>query len=77
MANYKKNIELTRVNINLPTNLVERVKEYALKMGLNTTNAYVVLLNNGLDQKRTIDFLGKLIENLPENKDTEFDKLIN
>lgn len=69
MVNYKKNIELTKVNVNLPTNLVERVKDYALKMGINTTNAYVVLLNNGLDQKKTIDFLSKLIENLPENED--------
>lgn len=51
MATYKKEIELTRVNVNLPTNLVERVKEYSNKMGLTTTSAYIVLLNNGLDQK--------------------------
>lgn len=47
----EKNVQLQRVNINLPSNLVERVKEYAYSLGINTTSAYIVLLNQALDQK--------------------------
>lgn len=76
MATYKKEIELTRVNVNLPTNLVEKVKKYAVEMGLTTTSAYITLLNNGLDQKNTIDFLSQLISKVQneENLDDINDK---
>ena len=40
----KSNIELTRVNINLPTFLVKKVKDYAINLGVNTTTAYIILL---------------------------------
>ena len=53
----KKAKELTRVNINLPNNLIERVKEYADSLGLPVTSAYIILLNQGLEQK---DMLSKL-----------------
>ncbi len=44
------NLELTRVNINLPKKLVEKVKKYGVSLGINITSAYVVLLNQGLDK---------------------------
>lgn len=50
-------IELRRVSINLPSNLVDRVKEYGDSLGLNTTSAYIVLLNQALDQKDTMAYL--------------------
>ena len=50
-------IELVRVNMNLPNSLVERVKDYANKVGINTTSAYIVLLNQALDQKESIESL--------------------
>lgn len=43
-----KKIELSRVNMNLPLPLVEKVKDYAKEMGLNVTSAYIILLNCGL-----------------------------
>ncbi len=46
-----KNIELKRVNINLPLSIIERVKDYADNLGINTTSAYIVLLNQALEQK--------------------------
>jgi hypothetical protein len=46
-----KNSELTRVSINLPLNIVEKVKSYADSLGINTTSAYIVLLNQALEQK--------------------------
>lgn len=60
MANTKK-IDLMRVNINLPIAVVNRVKEYADKLGINTTSAYIVLLNQALDQKEMTDNLPAMI----------------
>lgn len=44
MAKTKSKIEFTRVNMNLPTDLVERVKEHSESIGINTTSGYIVLL---------------------------------
>lgn len=62
MTQKKKKIELKRVNMNLPADLVQRVVEYGESKGLNTTSAYIVLLNQALDQKSTIDTLPLFIE---------------
>lgn len=48
------NVQLTRVNMNLPSKLVERIKEYAASLGLPLTQAYTVLLNQALEQKDVI-----------------------
>lgn len=47
----QKNTELKRVNINLPLSTIEKVKDYADSLGINTTSAYIVLLNQALEQK--------------------------
>ena len=62
MTNEKTKIELKRVNINLPINLIERVKDYADSLGLNTTSAYIVLLNQALDQKQSLNSLPAIVE---------------
>ena len=62
MAKEKSNIVLKRVNINLPTDLVERVIEYADSIGINTTSAYIVLLNQALDQKEQVKSLPVLLD---------------
>lgn len=62
MAKTKSKIEFTRVNINLPTDLVERVKDYSEKIGINTTSGYIVLLNQALDQKQTMNNLPQLMQ---------------
>lgn len=55
-------IELKRVNMNLPADLVQRVVDYGLSKGLTTTSAYIVLLNQALDQKDTVDNLPLMLE---------------
>lgn len=55
-------INLQRVNINLPTDLVNRVKEYANKNGINTTAAYIILLNQALDYKIVVDNIPYMLE---------------
>lgn len=68
MAKTKSNIEFTRVNINVPNNLIERVKKYAESIGINTTSAYIVLLNNALDQKDTLTNLPEIVNLMNEIK---------
>lgn len=72
MAN-KKNIDLIRVNMNLPISLVEKVKEYANKNGINTTAAYIVLLNQAIEHKYMLDNLPFMLELL--NNDAIKEKL--
>ncbi len=57
MATYNKKVELKRVNMNLPVTLIQRVEEYALSLGVNTTNAYIYLLNQALDNKDALNNL--------------------
>lgn len=40
--------DLYRININLPTHIVEMVDDYASKHGLSRTTAMVILLANAL-----------------------------
>lgn len=68
MIMKKRNVELTRVNMNLPTSIVEKVKDYAIEMGLNTTSAYTVLLKQALEQKNLIQQMPVLISLMNEVK---------
>lgn len=52
-----KNTELKRVNINLPLSIIEKVKDYADSLGINSTSAYIVLLNQALEQKDMVNNL--------------------
>lgn len=64
--------ELTRVNMNLPTEIVNSVKVFANDLGLPITQAYTVLLNQALEQKSLYDSLPEMIKAfnyILENKD--------
>ena len=58
----KKKVELKRVNVNLPVDLVNKVVEYGDRNGLNTTSAYIVLLNQGLSQIEMINSMPTVLE---------------
>lgn len=75
MIEKKNKIELKRVNMNLPADLVKRVVEYGESMGLNTTSAYIVLLNQALDQKDTINNLPTIMKIMGELKSIKDDKI--
>ena len=47
--------------MNLPASLVQRVTDYGIENGLSTTSAYIVLLNQALDQKETIKSLPMIL----------------
>lgn len=56
------NLDLVRVGINLPSHIVKRVKEYADNLGINITSAYIVLLNQALEQKDAMQQLPLLYQ---------------
>ena len=60
MAKDKK-VELKRVNMNLPLHIVEKVEDYANDLGLNVTSAYIVLLNQALEQKQMLSQMPMLM----------------
>lgn len=70
MAKEKK-IELKRVNINLPVSLIERVKSYGENLGINTTSAYIVLLNEALLQADTMARMPEILRKYDEIKSKE------
>ncbi len=73
MTKENKKVELKRVNMNLPISLVHRIEDYAFNMGLNTTSAYIVLLNQALDQKDTLANLPYIIQAINETKGIQID----
>lgn len=73
----KKKIELKRVNMNLPAELVNRVVQFGESMGLNTTSAYIVLLNQALDQRKSIDSMPMLIDAFNKMKNSGLLELMN
>lgn len=69
MSNVANNFKYTRVNINIPTTLVERVKAYADSLGMPYTQTYVLLLNQALNNASVIEQLPELITMIKEYKD--------
>ncbi len=63
-----KNSELSRVSINLPNSIIERVKDYADSLGINVTSAYIVLLNQALEQKDMLSNLPSIFAALNDIK---------
>lgn len=64
----KINVNVSRVNMNLPTKIVEDVKEYAEELGLPVTQAYTMLLNQALEQKDLLKNMPKILNTITELK---------
>lgn len=73
MAKTRSNTEIKRVNINLPVHIIDSVKEYADTLGINITSAYIVLLNQALQQKDLINQLPTFMAMLNEVKSMQID----
>lgn len=72
MAKLEKR-NLTRVNMNLPTKIVDKVKDYAEELGLPITQAYTVLINYALEYKDTIKLLPDILKGISDLKDMSND----
>ncbi len=68
MAQLEKR-DITRVNMNLPTQMVTKVKEYADSLGLPVTQAYTVLINMALEQKDIINLMPELLKGVSDLKE--------
>lgn len=68
MAQLEKR-DITRVNMNLPTQMVSKVKEYADSLGLPVTQAYTVLINMALEQKDMIKLMPELLKGVSDLKE--------
>lgn len=58
--------DLIRVNMNLPINLVNEVKEVALDLNLNYTAAYSMLLSDAIRQRKAMKSIPEMIKELPK-----------
>ena len=70
--------ETTRVNYNLPTKLVEKLKLYSEQVGMPVTQTVTLLLTQGLESKVIVEQLPKVtkfIEDYNYNNDNR-DSLI-
>lgn len=68
MAQLEKR-DITRVNMNLPTQMVTKVKEYADSLGLPVTQSYTVLINMALEQKDMIKLMPELLKGVSDLKE--------
>ena len=68
MAQLEKR-DITRVNMNLPTQMVNKVKEYAEELGLPITQAYTVLINMALEQKDMLKNMPQILNSMANLKD--------
>jgi len=71
MAKY----ETKRVNMNLPTKLVERVNDYADKLGVPNTQAFIFLINYGFQYADLEDNLRRLEKLVSDIKDSNIETL--
>ena len=70
MSNFSSR-KLVAVNMNLPEDLVNRVKKYANELGLPFTQTYILLLNNALEQNEVMKTLPELLISLKKFNDNK------
>lgn len=68
-----KTNNLTRININIPTKLAQRIKKYSNDLGIPFTQGYILLLTKALDSEDLIQDLPKLVETLINMKENSSD----
>ena len=54
--------EITRVTVNLNSDLVRQVDNYADSMNINRTSAVAVLLSQSLNSQKAMNDLGELLK---------------
>ena len=54
--------DITRVTVNLSSELVEQVDKYAENMSINRTSAVAVLLSQAINSQKAMNDLGELIK---------------
>ena len=55
-------VETTRMGMNIPTELMDKLDEYADRMNISRTRAVCVLLSQALDSQKAVNDLGELLK---------------
>lgn len=55
-------VETTRMGMNIPTELMEQLDEYADRMNISRTSAVCVLLSQALNSQKAMTDLGELLK---------------
>ena len=63
--------EMSRMGINIPTELLEQVDKYASSMNINRTSAVCVLLSEALNAHSTMNNLDAFVKMYQEAKERE------
>jgi len=64
--------ETTRVNMNLPSKLVEKLKAYSEQIGMPMTQTVTLLLNQGLESKVVLEELPKITTMYHDYKESQY-----
>ena len=60
------NRKLQRLYMNMPTDLIKQIDEYANRMNLNRTSATIFLVSTALEQKNAMSKVDELLNKLSE-----------
>ena len=55
-------VETTRMGMNIPTELMDKLDEYTDRMNISRTSAVCVLLSQALDSQKAVNDLGELLK---------------
>lgn len=55
-------VETTRMGMNIPTELMDKLDEYADRMNISRTSAVCVLLSQALNSQKAVNDLGELLK---------------
>jgi metal-responsive CopG/Arc/MetJ family transcriptional regulator len=58
--------KLQRLYMNMPTDLINQIDEYANRMNLNRTSATIFLVSTALEQKNAMSKVEELLNKLSE-----------
>lgn len=58
------NLNVKRVNINLPIQLIDRVQEYSSSLGIPYTQGYTILLQQALQQQDNLKVMNDFNESV-------------
>lgn len=60
--------ELERLNVNIPTDLMRRVEDYADRYCINKTSAVTMLLSQSLEASKAMTSINELVAIMNEQK---------
>lgn len=64
-------VETSRMVMNIPTELLSQLDEYASKMNINRTSAVCVLLSQALGSQKAMTDLGELLKLYQEEQNKQ------